>query len=72
MQAERIVASINAALQDATGVYERRYRVPATPAYVALTGGLSCNAYIKAAVVARVREQHGDSVRVVLPAGNEG
>jgi hypothetical protein len=40
--------------------------------YLALTGGLSCNNYIRHAVQDRVEQEYPDSVRVILMEGNSG
>ncbi|KAK3348655.1 hypothetical protein B0T25DRAFT_581773 [Lasiosphaeria hispida] len=72
MQQEQITTCINAALQTATSAYERQYRVRAMSIYITLTGGLSCNPYIRAGVAARMKEQHGGSVNVILPVDDEG
>ncbi|KAK3366702.1 hypothetical protein B0T24DRAFT_722652 [Lasiosphaeria ovina] len=71
-QVEQIMASIDAALQIATSAYEHQYRVSTMSINVALTGGLSCNPYIRAAVAAGMKEQHGGSVNFILPDGDEG
>ena len=74
MHARQIIASINAALQNATIAYEHQYGVGVLPMpiHIALTGGLSCNSYIKEAVAAGMKQQHGGSVNVILPEGDQG
>lgn len=72
MQVEQIMASINAALQNATSTYEHQYRGSEMSVHVALTGGLSCNPYTRAAVAARMKEQHGGSVNLIIPDGDRG
>ena len=74
MHARQIIASINAALQNATIAFEHQYGVGvlAKPVHIALTGGLNCNSYIKEAVAAGMKQQHSGSVNVILPEGDQG
>lgn len=63
---------INTALQNATSAYQRQHQTPAETIHIVLTGGLSCNSYIKDAIAARIKEQYRGSVNVIVPDKNEG
>ncbi|KAK0655027.1 hypothetical protein B0T16DRAFT_384001 [Cercophora newfieldiana] len=64
---EKIMESINDALNNAKIAYQHRYETSATSIRIVLTGGLSCNTYVEATVVTLVEERYGDSVNLFLP-----
>ncbi|KAK4442827.1 hypothetical protein QBC34DRAFT_443876 [Podospora aff. communis PSN243] len=69
---EAILTAANTDMLAAENTYRDLMGKEVLKHYLALTGGLSCNGYIRRAIHDKVQQQHGNKIELILPPGNSG
>ena len=69
---EAIMTAANTNMLMARNTYHGVMKKEVPKHYLALTGGLSCNAYIRRAIHEKVQQQHGNEVELILQPDNSG
>jgi hypothetical protein len=70
--AEAIMTAANTNILMAKHTYHDLMKKDAPKRYLALTGGLSCNPYLRRAIHEKVQQQHGSEVELILQPGKSG
>jgi len=69
---EAIMTAANTNMLMAKNTYHDLMEKETPKHYLALTGGLSCNIYLRRVIHGKVQGQHGSEVELILQPGDSG